>query len=103
MSVPREFIEKKIIRASSRLKMKCPEEGIRTKQMSEKWASTVALIYCLVHKPKKSKVAPIFVFALRFFIFSTIKQTFSSTSSELSPKVNVVSITDLKHCTVLEN
>ena len=30
MSVLREFIEKKIIRASSRLKMKCREEGIGT-------------------------------------------------------------------------
>ena len=42
MSVLREFTKKntQTIRAPSRLKMKSPEEGILTKQMSKKWAST---------------------------------------------------------------
>ena len=46
MSVLREFPKKnkETIRVSSRLKMKCPQEGIGAKQMSETWASTVALI-----------------------------------------------------------
>ena len=68
MSELREFTRKKqIIRASARLKMKCPEEGIGTKQMSEKWASTVALIQCLVYKPKRSKSSTYFCVCPTFY------------------------------------
>ena len=43
MSVLREFIQKNY-KGFFQAQNEVPEEGIGTKQMSEKWASTVALI-----------------------------------------------------------